>query len=46
VKELNQLGQELFSAELVLRQKALHDKRQVEYVLNEEVRSDLARLMH
>ena len=45
VKELNQLGMEIFGQELVLREKAPHDKRQVQYVLNEELRSDLARLM-
>jgi hypothetical protein len=45
VKELNQIGRELLSADIVLRQKAKHDKRQVEYVLNEAVRVDLARLM-
>ncbi|CAI8421985.1 MAG: Uncharacterised protein [Cryomorphaceae bacterium] len=45
VKELNQIGEELLSADIVLRQKAKHDKRQVEYVLNEAVRVDLARLM-
>jgi len=45
VKELNQIGGELLSADIVLRQKAKHDKRQVEYVLNEAVRVDLARLM-
>ena len=45
VKELNQLGVEIFGQELVRREKAPHDKRQVQYVLNEELRSDLARLM-
>ena len=46
IKDLNKLGLELFEQEIVLRQRARHDKRQVEYLLNARVKSDLARLMH
>ena len=46
IKDLNKLGLELFEDDIVLRQRAKHDKRQVEYSLNAKVKSDLARLMH
>lgn len=46
IKDLNKIGLELFEEEIVLRKRAKHDKRQVEYVLNAKVKSDLARLMH
>jgi hypothetical protein len=45
IKALNEQGLNSLGKEIILREKSIEDKRQVLYVLNEEVRSELARLM-
>ena len=45
LKELNELGVKVLNSELVLREKSPMDKRQVVYVVNYEIKDQLAQLL-
>tara|TARA_B100000768_G_scaffold49108_1_gene47910 strand:+ start:1120 stop:2454 length:1335 start_codon:yes stop_codon:yes gene_type:complete len=45
LKKLNELGVKLLNSELVLREKSPTDKRQVVYVVNSEIKDQLAQLL-
>jgi hypothetical protein len=45
LRELNGLGVQVFKAELVLREKSPTDKRQVVYVVNSEIKDQLAQFL-